>query len=134
MKITTKSHYGVQVMSDLARLWGQGPISLSKIARDSKLSRDYLEQLMISLRRHGLVKAQRGAAGGYFLSRDPSKISFREIIQALEGEIAPVVCISEGGKLLCPSEKFCQSKKIWGKIQKSFLTALDSIKLKEVVE
>lgn len=120
-------------MADLARFWGQGPVSLTKIAQEEGLSREYLEQIMMSLRHKGLVKSQRGAQGGYTLTRRPEKINFREIIQALEGEIAPVFCVSEKGELICPSEKFCSSKKVWQKIQNGFLKALDSISLKEAL-
>lgn len=134
MKITSKSHYGVQVMTDLAESWGQGPISLAQIAHREHLSHDYLEQLMVPLRRHNLVKAQRGVQGGYLLARAPEEIKFGEIIEALEGEIAPVVCVAKGGKVYCSSEKFCKSKKVWGKIQKSFLEALNSVNLREALE
>lgn len=134
MKITSKSHYGVQVMADLARLWGEGPVSLSTIAQNEKIPHDYLEQLMIPLRHRGLVKAQRGVRGGYVLAREPQKITLKEIIQALEGEMAPVACVSKTGKIICPTEKFCQSKKVWEKIQTNVLAALNSVNLKEVLE
>lgn len=120
-------------MTDLAQTWGEGPVSLSKIASRSKLSYGYLEQLIIALRRHGLVKAHRGARGGYILSRAPDQISFREIIQAMDGELAPVVCVSDVVKVNCPSLRSCQSKKVWEKIQKSLLETLSSVKLKEVL-
>lgn len=134
MKITSKSHYGVQVMAGLAQSWGHGPLSLSVIAGREKIPHDYLEQLMIPLRRYGLVKAKRGVRGGYLLSREPQKITMKEIIQALEGEMAPVICVAKDGKVICPSEDFCQSKKAWKKVQESFLHALNSINLKDVLE
>ncbi|MBI4100430.1 Rrf2 family transcriptional regulator [Candidatus Microgenomates bacterium] len=134
MKITSKGHYGVQVMTDLAAFWGRGPLPLSVIAKDKKISHDYLEQIMILLRRHGLVHAERGAHGGYLLSRNPKKITLKEIIQALEGDLAPVNCVAKKVRLVCPSEGFCRSKKAWERIQKSFLNALDSVSLKEVLE
>ncbi|MDP3998281.1 MAG: Rrf2 family transcriptional regulator [bacterium] len=134
MKITSKSHYGVQVMADLAKFWGKGPISLSTISQNERIPHDYLEQLMIPLRRYGLVKAKRGTRGGYLLSREPRKITLKEIIQALEGDMAPVVCVAKGGKVLCPTEKSCGSKKVWQKVQKNILQALNAINLKEVLE
>lgn len=134
MKITSRSHYGVQVLTDLAVLWGKGPVPLSKIANRSKLSQTYLEQLMLDLRRHNLVRSQRGPRGGYLLSRDPAKISFGEIIQALEGKLAPVFCISNETENVCPTFGSCRSKKVWRKIQRGFLETLNSLKLKEVLE
>lgn len=133
MKITTRGHYGVQVMVGLAQFWGQGPVPLSLLAKNQKIPHDYLEQLMIPLRRQGLVWAQRGAHGGYLLSRDPGKITMREVLQTLEGEIAPVVCISQKVKTICLSAKSCSSKKIWKKIHQNFLKSLDSVNLKEAI-
>lgn len=120
-------------MTDLAQTWGEGPVSLSKIAIRSNLSYGYLEQLILALRRHGLVKAHRGARGGYILSRAPDRISFREIIQALDGELAPVACVSDQARGICPTSRSCQSKKVWKKIKKSLLETLGSVKLKEVL-
>lgn len=124
----------MQVMAGLAQFWGQGPLPLSVIAQSERIPHDYLEQLMIPLRHRGLVKSQRGAKGGYLLSREPRKITLKEIIQALEGEMAPVVCVSKEGKIICPSEDFCRSKKVWKKVQDGILYALNSINLKEVLE
>lgn len=121
-------------MADLARFWGEGPVSLSTIAQTENIPHDYLEQLMIPLRYFGLVEAKRGARGGYLLSRKPEKITIGEIIQALEGEMAPVACVSKTGKMVCPTEKICQSKKVWEKIQTNVLAALNSVNLKEVLE
>ncbi|GAC1395055.1 MAG: hypothetical protein NVSMB65_13930 [Chloroflexota bacterium] len=67
MKFSSKSEYGVRVMAELARHFGQGPISLTEVARDEDLPLAYLEHIIAPLRKAGLVLSQHGARGGYQL-------------------------------------------------------------------
>ncbi|MGY0694287.1 cysteine metabolism transcriptional regulator CymR [Virgibacillus sp. FSP13] len=95
MKISTKGRYGLTIMIELARKFGDGPISLKQIARDKKLSEHYLEQLASPLRNAGLVKSVRGAYGGYVLAKEPDEITAGDIIRVLEGPITLVEGIEE---------------------------------------
>ncbi len=90
MKISTKGRYGLTIMIELAKRYGEGPTSLKLIAQTHDLSEHYLEQLVSPLRNAGLVKSVRGAYGGYVLSKEPSEISAGDIIRVLEGPISPV--------------------------------------------
>src|SRR5699024_12802184 len=85
MKISTKGRYGLTVMIELARKYGEGPISLKSIAEDKNLSAHYLEQLAAPLRNAGLVRSVRGAHGGNSLGGDPGKRTAGGIIRGLEG-------------------------------------------------
>jgi len=95
MKISTKGRYGLTIMIELAKRYGEGPISLKTIAQINDLSEHYLEQLISPLRNAGLVKSIRGAYGGYILADEPSKITAGDIIRVLEGPISPVEGIEE---------------------------------------
>lgn len=95
MKISTKGRYGLTIMIELAKKYGEGPISLKLIAQTNDLSEHYLEQLIAPLRNAGLVKSIRGAYGGYILSREPAKITAGDIIRVLEGPISPVEGIED---------------------------------------
>lgn len=90
MKISTKGRYGLTIMLELARKYGNGPTSLKTIAREKDLSEHYLEQLASPLRNAGLIKSVRGAYGGYRLAKDPRDIKAGDIIRVLEGPISPV--------------------------------------------
>ena len=90
MKISTKGRYGLTIMIELAKHYGEGPIPLRQIAAEKELSEAYLEQLVSPLRIAGLVKSVRGAYGGYLLALAPSKISAADVIKTLEGPIQPV--------------------------------------------
>jgi len=82
-------------MVQLGRHYGLGPASLAEIAQEEDLPRAYLEQLVMSLRDAGLVYSTRGARGGYELMRAPIDIRMGDILRALEGPIAPMVCASD---------------------------------------
>ena len=82
-------------MVQLGRHVGTGPASLAEIAAEEDLPRAYLEQLVVSLREAGLVTSTRGAHGGYELARPPETISMAEVLRALEGPIAPMMCASD---------------------------------------
>ncbi|MET3699996.1 BadM/Rrf2 family transcriptional regulator [Bacillus oleivorans] len=95
MKISTKGRYGLTIMIELAKKYGEGPISLKSIAQTHELSEHYLEQLIAPLRNGGLVKSVRGAYGGYILADEPEQITAGDIIQLLEGPISPVEGIED---------------------------------------
>ncbi|MDQ0156066.1 cysteine metabolism transcriptional regulator CymR [Robertmurraya andreesenii] len=95
MKISTKGRYGLTIMIELAKKYGEGPVSLKAIAQANDLSEHYLEQLIAPLRNAGLVKSIRGAYGGYVLADEPSKITSGDIIRVLEGPITPVEGIED---------------------------------------
>src|SRR5579859_745591 len=98
LRVSTRGEYGVRLMIDLARHYGEGPRSLTDIsqAEGLALKLQYLEQLVKCLREHELVESTRGAHGGYKLSRPPERIFMGEVVRALEGQIAPMICATEG--------------------------------------
>jgi Rrf2 family protein len=91
MKITTKGHYGLHAMIELARKEGQGPVMIREIARRHGLSEKYLEQIMRLLRQAGMVESSRGARGGFWLKKPAKEIKVLEIVQALERESEPAL-------------------------------------------
>lgn len=95
MKISTKGRYGLTIMIELARNYGEGPLPLKSIAKANGLSENYLEQIVAPLRNAGLVKSVRGARGGYILSRSPKNITAGDIIRTLEGPIRLVEGIED---------------------------------------
>ena len=94
MMFSTKAEYGVRVMAHLAKRDDDAPVSLGSIAEAEGLPLAYLEHLVQRLRREGLVESRRGARGGYSLARAPEAITMAEVVRALEGEIAPIECIT----------------------------------------
>jgi Rrf2 family protein len=121
-------------MVELARHHGDGPVSLAEMAEHESLPRPYLEQLVISLREAGLVTSTRGARGGYRLARPPAETRMGEIIRALEGPIAPMVCASEDPSHagICDRTGFCNVNLLWVKVRDAITDALDSVTLADL--
>lgn len=131
--VSTRGEYGMRLMVDLARHWGEGSISLHAVASREDLPEAYLEQLVAALRRAGLVTGKRGAGGGYTLARDPALITAGDIVRALEGPIEPQVCTAEGDPVLnCVREQDCGTREVWLRVQSSIATALDAMSLADL--
>ncbi len=134
MNISTKGRYGLMAMLDLA-VHGQGePVPLAQIAKRQHISDGYLEQLMIPLKAKRLVKSVRGAQGGYLLSRPPEEISVLDVISALEGDLAPVACVSSQEKDSCRRFEGCATREMWQAVQRSMTDTMASYSLKSLVD
>jgi Rrf2 family protein len=133
MRIGSKGHYGVRAMVALAQAYGSGPLSTSEIADREGLSASYLEQLLMQLRRAGLVGGSRGARGGYVLAREPAQVTVGDVVRALEGPVELLACASE---LLDPSccekETSCPSRVVWQRMKASISQVLDNTTLADL--
>jgi len=140
MLFSTKAEYGVRLMIELGRQPGSEPVALSAVAEAERLPLSYLEHLVAKLRKAGLVTSTRGAHGGYRLARDPGEITMDEVVEALEGQIAPMECFHEtpDGKVLCSHETdgddACSTKLLWMRVQGGVTRALSGTTLAELVE
>jgi Rrf2 family transcriptional regulator, cysteine metabolism repressor len=134
MKLSTRGHYGLLAMVELAKHHGQAPLALSEIAHSCDLPLAYLEQLFGALRQAGLVEGTRGVKGGYRLTREPSSVSVGDIVRVLEGPIGPVECVIEGESADCCSRiSICTTKDMWHKVRESILDVLDNTSLADFV-
>lgn len=133
--VSTRGEYGMRLMVDLARNWGKGSVSLHAVAERESLPEAYLEQLVATLRRAGLVTGKRGAGGGYTLSREPSGITAGEVVRALEGPIEPQICTAEGDPIMnCVHEPSCGTRLVWLRLQETIAKALDALTLAELAK
>ena len=132
---STKGEYGVRLMVQLGRHYGTGPASLAEIAAEEDLPRAYLEQLVMSLRDAGLVVSTRGAHGGYELAREPASIRMGEILRALEGPIAPMICATDDPEHAtnCDRSARCTVNLLWVRVRDAITGALDGMTLAELV-
>jgi len=132
MKLSTKGRYGARAMMDLALHYGQGPILLKDIAKRQQISERYLEHLALSLKAAGLVSSTRGARGGFTLTRPPSQIRLSEIIQIMEGSIAPVECVDD--PKVCSFADLCVTRDIWSEMKEAMSGVLESTTLQDLVQ
>ena len=134
MMISTKGRYALRVMLDLADQTKGSYIPLKDIAHRQEISVKYLENILASLSRAGLVEAIRGKGGGYRLRRDPANYTLGEIIRAAEGSsLAPVSCLDCSSGRLCPRTKICPTLPVWQELGALISGYLDSKHLSDIV-
>lgn len=132
MRVSAKELYGLRAMSEFARHFGQGPLSLTEVAQKQGLSQPYLEQIAIDLRRAGLLCSKRGAQGGYFLARAPEAMTAGDVIRALEGSILPIQCVADQRCVPCSIEDGCSARGLWEEVRDRLVETLDSITLADL--
>jgi Rrf2 family transcriptional regulator, cysteine metabolism repressor len=139
MMFSTKAEYGVRVMVELARRPGNEPVPLAEIAAGDGMPLAYLEHLAARLRKAGLVDSRRGSRGGYLLARPAAEISMADVVEALEGSIAPIECISEAadGSIVCARESSrdhaCPTKLLWTRVRMSIIGTLRETTLADLL-
>lgn len=148
MMFSTKAEYGVRVMVELARRAGEGVdgtesvVPLAEIAEHDGMPLAYLEHLVARLRKAGLIDSRRGSRGGYMLARPARDITMAEVVEALEGAIAPIECISQtsDGRVVCSresgrvgSDSICPTKLLWTRVRFSIVRTLQDTTLADLL-
>ena len=131
MRISTKIRYGARAMVELASHYGEGPIELKEIAKKESISLKYLEQVINPLRTDGLVKAIRGAKGGYSLAKPPSEICLYDVIETLEGPLNLLDCLQD--TKACPKVSSCVTREIWKEVSDAISKIFYSVTLEDMV-
>jgi Rrf2 family transcriptional regulator, cysteine metabolism repressor len=137
LRVSTKGEYGVRIMVDLARHYGERPRSLTDISQAEMLPLAYLEQLVKMLREAipPLIVSTRGAHGGYRLSRPPEEITMGEVVRVLEGPISPMICATEGEMTqICNFLESCGTRYLWARVRDAVAQTLDSMTLAELAK
>ena len=146
MLFSTKAEYGVRLMVELGRRddgaepGTAAPVSLTAVAEAEALPLSYLEHLVAKLRQAGLVSSVRGAHGGYRLAKPAAEIAMLDVVQALEGPIAPMECFHADpeGRVLCSHEsdgdRACATKFLWTRVHGGVTKALAGTTLADLVE
>ena len=132
MKLSTRSRYGIHAMYDLAEHYGDGPQSIKCIAERQLIPEAYLEQLIAVLRREKLVISNRGAQGGYRLSRKPDEITVGDVLRALEGGLNLVDCLIEEEN--CGKSCACPTRVVWMRLRDGINRIVDGITLQDMID
>jgi Rrf2 family protein len=133
MQVSTRGRYGLRAMVDMSLHTTEGPLALRVIAERQAISESYLEQVFTSLRKAGLVRASRGAQGGYELGHPATQITVGEILRALEGPIIPVHCVGETDNgPRCERENNCITRSFWEDLRDKINEYLDSVTLQDL--
>lgn len=133
MKISTKGRYALRTLIDLAQHSDQGLVALKDIASRQEISQKYLEQIVTQMSKAGFLKGVRGPQGGYRLSRDPKDVNVAEILEAIEGSLAPVTCLGNETNE-CDRCGCCSTLELWKGLYEAVMNYLTAITLQDLVD
>jgi Rrf2 family cysteine metabolism transcriptional repressor len=130
LSISTKGRYATRAMLDLALRHGDEPVHLSDISKTQKMSKKYLGRLMAALVSAGFVRSRRGKNGGFTLARSPAEISVLNILQSVEGPVAPAPCLD--ALQPCRESEDCATREVWAKVKDVLISVLGGITLEDL--
>ena len=134
VRITTWAEYGLICSVHLARRADEGPVTGREIAARERLPADYVEQILLRLRRAEIVKSVRGARGGYLLARPADRISVRDVIAASELATFELHCVSHPVEAeRCSDSHGCSIRPVWQMLQQKIDDVLESVLLSDLL-
>jgi Rrf2 family protein len=127
MQISTKGRYGLRILLDIASHEAQGPVTMREMAQRQEISQKYLWQVINPLKVAGMLRATRGAAGGYVLAKAPEQITVQDIVEILEGPVTMVRCVHLPGS--CRRSAGCTARGAWAEIEQRVRETMAGITL-----
>ena len=135
--LSKKTQYTLRAMYALARNFGQGPTLIAKLSKEESIPQDFLENILLNLKREGLVDSKKGKGGGYSLAIDPEKLTIGTIIRLAEGPLAPLPCASETAYRRCDEckdDRYCGTKLVMREVRDAIAGILDKTTLAQVCQ
>jgi Rrf2 family protein len=120
MLLSMKTRYAMVALTRLAKDFGKGPVQIKTIAREEKIPLSFLENILLELKKTGILGSKLGKSGGYFLLKEPCEVSLADIIKLYEGSIALMYCIAEDSYQpceFCKDENTCSIRNIFKEIR-----------------
>lgn len=135
MRITSSVEYATRLMTALAREHGKAPVSAERLAASDNIPVDYVSQLLVKLRRAGLIESRRGSSGGYALAKAPSFIKLGDVVRAVDGTVFEDVCGKyEKGEKDCRHQDGCGISPVWKRLGALVTQYFESITLGDILE
>jgi len=137
MILSKKTRYAMVALTRLAREYGKGPIQIREISLNENIPQSFLENILLELRKMGILGSQLGKSGGYYLLRKPEEVNLADIIDHFEGTLSLLYCVSEKSYRpceFCKDESTCQIRKVFKEINDKTLSILKQATLKTLIE
>jgi Rrf2 family protein len=134
--ISQKAKYALRALVALCRAAPGESVMISEIARGQAIPKKFLEQILLELKRHGIVMSRRGRAGGYVLLRPAEKVTFGEVLRLIDGPIAPLPCLSKIAYRRCADcadEGTCEIRHVFARVAEATREVLDRTTLADAV-
>ncbi|MEC3905629.1 Rrf2 family transcriptional regulator [Tamlana sp. 2201CG12-4] len=133
--LSKKTKYGLKALTYIARSEGDSPIQVSEIAKNESIPQKFLESILLTLRKAGVLGSKKGKHGGYYLRNAPSEIKMTDVMRVLEGPIAMVPCVSLNYYEKCddcPDELKCSVHKLMIEVRDSTLKVFRNTTLQDL--
>jgi Rrf2 family protein len=137
MMISKKTKYALKALEHLARHSTEGPILISELAETESIPKKFLEAILLSLRKGGILQSRIGKGGGYSLALDARRITIGSVVRILEGDFAPVQCLSDTSYTRCDEcsdEASCGTRLVMADVKKAVASVLDTVTLADMLE
>ena len=123
MWVSRRTDYATRAILALS-LEGGGPLKLEELARRTAVPQSVLEQVMPTMRTAGIVRSERGPAGGYRLNKDPAEITLERVVRLFQGPLAPIGCATRHNPEPCPMTVGCTLRDVWEEVRDATITLL----------
>jgi Rrf2 family protein len=133
MRITYKGDYALKTILDLARHYGNSPVTIHDLAKRADIPVKFLEQILLDLKRAGFVESRRGKIGGYLLARGPAEIKLGEVVRAVDGPIEPIACLGrkyDG----CREIDRCVLRNVWVQVAQATSKIIDNLTFEDLLK
>ena len=134
MRISKKTDYALRALFTLVDHHGGAPIPIRELARRNDVPKRFLEQIMLGLKSQGWVDSTAGIRGGYFLAKNPAKITLGEVVRHFDGILAPIDCVSVTGYKRCSQEAVCRFRRVFFDARNYVANLMDRSTLAEVAK
>lgn len=127
--LSQKARYALHALIVLAEHDGEEPMQIAQVAEEARVPRKFLEQILVDLKKRGIVRSQRGRSGGYFIGKHPKDISFADVIRVIDGPLALAPCVSVTAYHKCDDcvdEATCSIRKVLLAARDATATVLES--------
>jgi len=135
--LSKKTRYAMVALTRLAREYGRGAILIGDLAKSEKIPQRFLENILLELKKKGILGSKLGKSGGYFLLKHPKDVNLAEIVRQFEGPIAMLYCVSEKAYQsceFCKDESSCNIRKVFKEIRDITFERLESATLETLIE
>ena len=134
MRVSKKTDYALRALFTLVDHYGGQPIPIRELARRNDVPKRFLEQIMLALKSQGWVDSTAGIRGGYFLAKNPTKITMGEVVRHFDGILAPIDCVSVTGYQRCSQEPVCRFRRVFFNARNFVANLMDKATLAEVAK
>jgi Rrf2 family protein len=134
VRVSKKTDYALRALFTLVDHYGGQPIPIRELARRNDVPKRFLEQIMLALKAQGWVDSSAGIRGGYFLAKNPTKITMGEVVRHFDGILAPIDCVSVTGYQRCSQESVCRFRRVFFDARNFVASLMDKATLAEVAK